>query len=231
MKKTLGFLAAVFAVSCIGAGGNARAADTFSGEVRTGFTYHDRSVIQSSVTLYHLGSGAYASVWNSLSPNGRSDGGDETDYAVGIAAPVGPIGVDVGYSYLNVSGPVGYHALHLTADLPSVAGVTPFVGINKWYSSDTGTLPDYFFHRIGLKGAAKIAGQPFDLSAHVAGFVGGGRSEFTTSSRVDVSTEIDCGSGFSVTPKFSWILPLNADNVDIGRRYVVGADFKYAFPL
>ncbi|NTV55537.1 MAG: hypothetical protein HGB37_04485 [Candidatus Moranbacteria bacterium] len=238
--KQLVSLVAVFAI-LFGIVQNVRAEekkDAFTIELQTGVrnTYFDGwggtsfykgFSVPSSVTVTHNGTGLYAQLWHSFSPNGEEDGADETDRTLGIAVPLGPVCVDLSYSYYDLTGPVGYNAITLAVDLPKFEGVTPFVAVSKMYSTDSSVMPGYFLHKAGVKGSVKISDQPIDLCGYVSGFNGGGASELASILKLDASTTIKTGA-VDIIPQAGYKVPLQGK---VDPELFLGLDTVYAFGI
>ncbi|NTV55040.1 MAG: hypothetical protein HGA16_00870 [Candidatus Moranbacteria bacterium] len=239
MNKIVALLVVVFTFAAFSVNAQAEEKkDAFTIELQTGVrntyfdgwggtSFHKGLSVPSSVTVTHNGTGLYAQLWHSFSPNGEEDGADETDRTLGIAVPLGPVNVDLSYSYYDLTGPVGYNAITLAVDLPKFEGVTPFVAVSKMYSTDSAVMPGYFLHKFGFKGVVKAIGQPVDLCGYVSGFNGGGASELASILKLDASTTIKTGA-VDIIPQVGYKVPLQGK---VDPELFLGLDMVYAFGI
>ncbi len=167
MKK---LLVALVAILTIAISANAQAEENmFSGTAKaglyssyvagvTGVTFHKNPLLQQSLTVTHNPSGAYVSLWSSYCS--EKDFGREIDYTAGICRPVGPLQVDISYSYYNLI-PIStfngdLHALVMNVDFPKVGDVTPFINLEQDLPVNKDVLPGGFLYKVG--GKFEIAG-------------------------------------------------------------------------
>ncbi len=236
-KKGIIFLAVI----SFAAFSNAAQAEekTFSGEVKsglyssydssiTGVTFYEHPVMQQSLTLTHNPSGVYASVWNSYSPNGREDCGDEIDYSIGICREVGKFKIEVSYSLYNLtklsSLKGDLHALSLSVGFPEVGGFTPFVSIEKDLPIDKEILPGGFLYKVG--GTFEVGGVNCKIygSGHDGAY--GSNRETVSIVRFDACKEIGIIDNLKAVPAVGLQIPVQAD---VDMKLIGSINVVYSF--
>ncbi|NTW15782.1 MAG: hypothetical protein HGA38_05490 [Candidatus Moranbacteria bacterium] len=193
-----------------------------------GFTSHDKSVVSGTVSVGYKG--AYASGTYQVSPdNVKGDFGDERIYTLGYRHSLGPVVVDAFFSHEGYL-PVDINKFNVVVDGPSVYGVTPYVGVGRWLSSDTLELSNVSVGIAGLKGVADIAGQPVNLSAHVAGYSADHAEDQTFSSAMfEASVPINVGYGFVFSPTYTHVFNLKASQYQVFKHNVFGVNLAANF--
>ncbi|NTW15593.1 MAG: hypothetical protein HGA38_04500 [Candidatus Moranbacteria bacterium] len=226
MRKAIVFLVAVFftafsAVNVWAEGVSIRSEiGVYSGYASssTGKMKYDGWLPQQQLSVvYEVGDWKFrGKLWNSASLNGVSDKGDETDYGFDITKKVGDFSANVGYVYLDMTGP-DLHDLFVVVDFPKVAGVvTPFVMIEDVLSAQPKVMEGGVLYKVGAKAVASVAGQPFNLKGYFGGHDGafGSEPEHPSIFRVDVGTTVKVGDGLTLTPEVRRQWTLNGLNRD-----------------
>jgi hypothetical protein len=209
----------------------------------SGAEFHDDIVIQPSITMSHKKSGVYFSAWQSYSPRGgihSDNGGNETDFYLGIAKEIGPVSIDAYYAFYDVYklgfwGQGDVHALGVKAEWPINKIVTPYVaGECNYVIGQDGQ--DGFMYKGGVKlNLHKYIKADIAFGGH--GEIYGTRSEAISYGRITISTPFEW-KGIGITPEISFQKRLGyaiSDDEDEGKGGLAkdkvwwGIRFTYAF--
>ena len=178
--------------------------------VTSGATDYNHSVAQPAIGLSHEPTGIYVKLWDSYSPHGHQDSGDEVDYIIGITRDIKGFKVDFGYAYYDLAM-IGHskgdlHAIYLNVDKPSVLTITPFIPLERDIPVNKEVLDGGMLWRIGIKRDVDVFKQAFNLNLSVAGNDGayGTRPELVSSARFTVATTVNIYGGLTVTPSINF---------------------------
>lgn len=191
----------------------------------SGTMFHDGAVFQSYLKAT-LSSGVAFQIWNSYSPNGTYDSGDETDFSVSVPFQFGGFSLRAEYAswVLYVTD---MHSLSLAVDAPAVAGITPFASVNWLISSDPSALEGGYLGKLGLKASPSVGGQKFNVRAYL-GLIDafGNDAELPAIARFDASTEIELTEGLYLCPEVHYQIPIEAE---CDEDLFGGAGIRYRF--
>lgn len=176
----------------------------------SGTMFHDGMVFHSSLSAT-LPSGVSFKVWNSYSPNGVYDKGDETDLSASVPFRLGGFSFRAKYAYWILYG-TDLHSLSLDVDAPAIVGITLFASVNWLISADADELEGGYLGKLGLKTALDIEGQKVPARAYL-GFVDafGNDAKLPAIVRFDVSTEIRLTEGLYLCPEVHYQIPIEAE--------------------
>jgi|GEM_PF-1608940 len=174
--------------------------------------------------------GAYAS----LQYVGANHDAHETIGTVGYARGLGyGFKGDLSYTYDTSNGIFGTtHRLAAVLDGPSFYGVTPFIGAGRWFSNNDSVLPDLWVTKAGLKASVDAAGQPINLSAHVAGFYpinSDVENRAFASAIFSADVPVEVVKNVFVTPYATWAVPSHYFANVVQPRFAWGVNASVKF--